>query len=493
MRDIVQCEWREIHPVQMAFKTDKYYTELANRVLKVLRDETVHEVFYYDDEIKDAAIRLTAWFEDICSDLGFWRVVNQTCQKRYGKPIPFYNTENYTIGELNFADVQLMLWDVIKSLNFDSFINPENPAIGKAAYEIYSIFYDEYETAPATDELKDYLSNDSLGTKYWDTRKAVEWISIDGYFSLNSNMWLEEELDDIEFDDKEQNGVFKYAIKMNHVFKDRHNLLSLTAAEWLSEVIGRPFSFNAELMELRPYNIESRYASALQLRDLANNECHIVEEDSFDEKWYDTYGRKIGLSFCTSLVEFNGKYYQCGSLITNPPIDFSSDLIRTIHQREKQSETRKANYEQFCKLSDGAPILFLKGKKQLFKFYTDMCKVSLSADTKRMIEEDILGNTENDMVAIMATPETGTLNITGYIPAIKAPNNPYYDEKYAKENGSSLLLDTNAIDYESICILLKRNYLPDAALRHFGGYERGRQLLQNNAQFIVDYMFSNHR
>lgn len=109
MRNIIQNEWRWFHPGHIALETDKYYSELANKVLKVLRNEGVRGAFYDNEELKDAALRLTAWFEDICSELGLWRVVNLTCNKRYGKPVPFYDTTNYVVGKLNYADVRLLL------------------------------------------------------------------------------------------------------------------------------------------------------------------------------------------------------------------------------------------------------------------------------------------------------------------------------------------------------------------------------------------------
>ena len=56
------------------------------------------------------AIRLTGWFEDLCSELGFWSVVNTTCRQRYGKILPFYDTSDYYPGEPNPQDIQLLLW-----------------------------------------------------------------------------------------------------------------------------------------------------------------------------------------------------------------------------------------------------------------------------------------------------------------------------------------------------------------------------------------------
>lgn len=74
-----------------------------------------------------------------------------------------------------------------------------------------------------------------MGKDYWNTRKAIEWLSYNGYFSLKSNLWLEDKLDEIEGkndgSDEERADIFRYSASVEHVFKDHHNLLSLTAAE----------------------------------------------------------------------------------------------------------------------------------------------------------------------------------------------------------------------------------------------------------------------
>ena len=100
---------------------------------------------------------------------------------------------------------------------------------------------------------------------------------------------------------------------------------------------------------------------------------------------------------------------------------------------------------------------------------------------------------EDGMVALMARPDQGLLTITSFIPAIKAPNNPYYDAEYAREHAHNLLVNPDLLDHSAACILLKNDYLPDAAFGSLLGDEHGRKLMQDNAQFVLDYMFSEHQ
>ena len=500
MKKLYPFDWQDMHPKGKSASTDRYYVDIANKVLKILCNCDLKEAFYDDEDIRDASLRVTAWFEDVCSNFGFWRVVNETCMKRYGKPLPFYDTSDYVAGEPNLQDVKLILWDIVQSLYGDRFLNPENPAIASAADKIFEIFDSEYETAPETDEVNEFLANPDLGTEYWTTRRAVEWLSEYGYFSLRSNLSFEDTLEQIKYkmsEDPQQNEwsrLYVYTASVLHVFKDRHNLLSLTAAEWLSAAIGRDFSFDTSLMSsLRVYDIDAHISSSLVLRDKLTGEARAVDDDSFDPKWLKKNADKFGSSICCGLLRFNGNFYQCGPLMTNPtPAHIEKQMEQTRHE-EYLKQLSKENYDDFYRVSGGKHIVFMKGEKALLEFYTKNLGLKMTADFERQLKSVAREHAENGLLAMMATPDQGFLTICFVIPSIKSPDNPYYNAEYAKKHAHELLLNVNAIDYSAICTLLKLNYLPDAALNSLKGYEYGRDFLHANAQYIVDYMFAEHQ
>lgn len=392
-----------------------------------------------------------------------------------------------------------MLWDIAQSLNGDRFINPENPGIASAADMIFEIFDSEYETAPETAEVKEFLANPDLGTEYWTTRRAVEWLSQYGCFSFRSNCAFLEDIMRVEYEmsgkpaQKEWRRLYSYTASVLHVFNDRHNLLSLTAAEWLSAVIGRDFSFDPSLMSsLRAYDIDAHISSSLMLRDKLTGEARAVDDDSFDPKWLKKSGDKFGSSICCGLLRFNDNYYQCGPLLTNPtPADIEKQMEQT-RQEDYLKQLSKENYDEFYRASGGKHIVFMKGEKSLLDFYTKKLGIKMTADFEHQLKSVARENAENGLLAMMVTPDRGFLTISYVIPSIKSPDNPYYDVEYAKKHAHELLLNVNAIDYSAICTLLKLNYLPDAAINSLQGYEHGRDFLHDNAQYIVDYMFAEH-
>lgn len=475
----------------MTTATDQYYTGLANKIMKVLLESGIDDSFPDNDSVRDAAMRMSAWFEDLCSGLGFWRVFNETCQKRYGKPIPFYDTEDYIPGEPNLQDVQLLLWDIIQSWDNEQIINPENPGILLTASEIYKIFDEEYEYAPETDEMVAYLSRPELGVDYCETRQTIEWFSLSGYLSLRGRQMFAE--NEAKLYERNASPIFVYAAIQNLIFTNRHNLLSLTAAEWLSCAIGKPFTIDTSRLTYRYYTIEDSLDSGLMMRDMVSDDRIVVEADSFNAKWFVEYSKRKGLVLYCGFVEFNGNYYQCGAMVTDPVEKEMKKEIEEIRQNDHKKSLLKENVELFHKASHGEPIVFMKGIDAVADFHAKGIGWKFTDDQRRQMRDIIDRQAEDGMVALMATPDQGLLTITSFIPAIKAPNNPYYDAEYAREHAHNLLVNPDLLDHSAACILLKNDYLPDAAFGSLLGYEHGRKLMQDNAQFVLDYMFSEHQ
>ena len=430
MKKIYAIDWKAMHPNKMPTATDQYYVGVANEVMNILKKSGIDNVFPLDEAIRDTALRLTAWFEDICTGTGFWRTVNETCQKRYGKPLPFYDTSEYYPGEPNPQDVALLLWDIIESWNDDRFINPENPGLLLTATKIFDIFDSEFEYAPDTDELRDYLTNPALGIDYWATRRAMEWFSLSGYLSLHSRIMLEDALDSIR--DEQQRDILSYTTTLANVLIDKHNMLSLTAAEWLSAAINKPFTIDHSHLRNRLYTVGNRYATTVQFRDILTGDNVIIEEDSLNEDWLEKYSNKPGTTVSCGFIQFNDKCYQCGTMITDPDSDYIEEYKEKQHNEDYAKSLGKQNYDHFYEASGGKHIIFLKGEKELTDFYTKKAGITVTPDFERQLKDMVFKQADDGMLALMATRDQGFLIISLSIPAIKAPDNPFYSEDYAK-------------------------------------------------------------
>ena len=157
------------------------------------------------------------------------------------------------------------------------------------------------------------------------------------------------------------------------------------------------------------------------------------------------------------------------------------------------SGKHECRYEWDTKRVCHSLIVFLKGMNQLMEFYDKKMHVPLTGDYLKQMRDTVREQTDEGMMALMATHDQGILIITGYIPAIRHKNNPFYDPEYASSQGQGLLMDPMAVDYSAVCTMIDQGMLSDLALNSLKGHEYGHKLLQDNIQYIADYMFAQHR
>ena len=484
MKKIYAIDWKRIHPGHQPMSTDQYYTALANRVLNALDKSGAKVILENDAAMCDAAVRLTAWFEDICSGNMLWPVVNKVCQQRYGKPLPFYDTTEYYPGEPNIQDIKLLLWDIIQSYFQDSVVNPENAGIDLAASKILDIFDEEYETAPETEELMHYLADPAITSDYWKARKAIEWFSLGSYLSLRSSFDLMDSLDELE---GEYAGIMEYSVRLRHYFITQSYVVQLTAAQWLSMATCRDMEVDTTLFYSAGYDIVERGDDVFVLRNISDGNEIRVETDSFDANWLRKTSPNVKRVFC-DIVGYNGKFYQVGAMVSDPAPASEEAALKRIEDRKIMADNAIYSHELFQKL--GEPIVFLKGIDEVMDFYTKRLGSKMTESMRKDTEKYLRENSEHGMVAIMSDPKQGYLTICHSIPAIKAPNNPWYSKEYAMEHALDLVVSPNAIDYYAAVYLVENGMLPDAALTSRNGYEDGNRLLQDNARYFVDYFFA---
>lgn len=491
MAKIYPQQWRQIHPFATPMSTDQYYAKLASRVAEILKRSLLNEAFETTEDLTDTAIRITAWFEDIISNLGIWRTVNEVCSKRHGKPLPFYNTDSYYPNEPNVEDISLLLWDAVEALHPDRFMNPENPATIEAAVALCELFDEEYPTAPETEELYEFLHDEQQLQDYWHVRKVCDWLSLRAYISKRQeNYWqetLDEQLEDNDSPMDEE--MISYAILTDLTFRGKHNLISLTAPQWLARITNHHEFNEMQLLDPTHYLLIGENATQFLTRNMATDEEVAIEKDSFSEDEFISHYPKVGetVFFCT-LLRFQEKYYQCGIMAQNKLSDIPSEVLE--EEKRNSHLTEKGTYELFLKASGGKPVVFCKNDNDMLRFYRKM-NIPLTQDSIAQFQRLFADSTNG--IALVGDIYGGICIIHELAYCIKSDDNPFYDQKKAAQDAHALLLDSNAISYGAACALIDHNLLPDARLNSLKGEEYGRQFLHKNAQFITDYLFSKYR
>ncbi|MBR6417597.1 MAG: DUF3843 family protein [Bacteroidales bacterium] len=491
-KKITQMEWKKFHPTSVSMDTDVYYTSLANKVYKVLGFSHVAAYLNDDSKIRDLALRLTAWFEDICSNLGFWRTFNTVCKQRYGKPIPFYDTEDYMEGEPNLQDVRFLIWDFIQSHNETTFTNPENDGLAMTAMAVFMIFDDQYETAPETDELNEIMTSCAFEDDYWFFREMCEWFVKNSYLSLRCQLMNKRDMkvnpDDYGPITKEQ---YDYLKEIDLTFLDCNNILAMPSYQWLSQVSGFRIDVDISLFMPRTYRLDRVLEETCEFIDVQNGNAVSVQRDSFNPFFNNIISGKTSELFLLGLIKYNDCYYQIGLMLSDEEKNFDTFLEQ---QREKdmRKELAEQAHKLFVEKMGSRRFFYCKVGEIRERFYKNLLNQYINDDSEASLI-DYLDCGLDVPVAICSSPTRGLVFLK-YIPqSICDPDNPFYDKETACNKAHEILFLVDHIEYEHICYLLDHNMLPDAKLNSILGDEHGRKLLHDNAQYIVDYAYGCHR
>lgn len=486
-------EWRNNNPYREQFQSDIYYTKLSNRIVKILEKSSLNTSLPRKESLKVAAMTIARWFEDICTGIGFWHTVNIECQRRYGKPVPFYDTKDYIMGEPNIQDIQLLLWDFLSVLYDDEMVNPMNPGIMRTSVDIFNLIDKEWETADSTDELLDFISDPLVGTNYWATRDVLEWISMSTYINTNGIKLYLRDLYKLQEEnyDSEHLDIYSYSRKWEHIFMDRHNLLSFTSSEWLSSICDRDIDINTDLFKQRIYTILNYTPTALMLKDCVNGKVVNVNPDSIEESWLDSEQCRPGEVICCALVQIKGVYNLCGMMLSAEDPAFSEPVNEQNRFLDKLKDSNHILADKFYKASNGKHIIFINGEKELDRLLRGL-DFDLDHPEIKKMKDGLYEHNNKMQIAAVWSPGLGVQYITRHIAAIKSADNKLYNEDYGNEHAHVFICNTNIINHHNARMLVREGMLPDASFVNHIDARQGRETLQQNAEFLVDYYFSEH-
>ena len=81
MKKIFIKDWLYYHPYKRSDEVDRYYTDVANEIKNILYKSGID----VDERVmKEIALVMSAWFEDVISMTGIWATFTEMCEKRYG-------------------------------------------------------------------------------------------------------------------------------------------------------------------------------------------------------------------------------------------------------------------------------------------------------------------------------------------------------------------------------------------------------------------------
>ena len=486
-KKIFPAEWLAIKPYNNPDSVDLYYVGLANKVMGFLEKSELADYFKDELFIRKASLYLVSWFEDVCSNLGMWALVNKECLVRYGSKLPFYDVSKYYEGEVNPQDLSLLLWHFMQVYNEkNTLLNPENPWLLKTALELTNLFDEEYESAPENERLHAFIHNDFIGDNWWECRKLMEWFHMSSYVFLGAPEAVAEAIVDSEYKGMPLPKRMYMAVT-EHMFNYKHNLLSLNVQQWLGKITENAVFDKIERSKPSMFMYKGQGSTTFRLYDMVEGKEYGVDMDSFaeGESSIRNYVEDKTLVY-TTLVKFNGKYFISGMMtelrgVGNAKINDAIEEMRIQRALESQ---QKDNYPVFLAASGGEPAVILRDRDAVKKFFVEKLKFT-NADEFDM--PPIVSNAK--CYAIYGDPINGLCISPNNGQCLAIPGNKFYKKDAAKKDGISFYVNNGTVPYRVACMLHDKGLIPDAAINSLKGYEYGRDFLHRNGDFFLDYFY----
>ncbi|MFI3261637.1 MAG: DUF3843 family protein [Rikenellaceae bacterium] len=486
-KKIYPKEWREFHPNNMADKTDIYYTSVANDIYTLAYDFNFHKnVFEEDAPVRKLALLLTALFEDIISEIGVWKAFTAECKKRYGVYLPFYELEDYQVGDINEDDVKFFIWHYIQQTENREgiIINPENVGIDLFSLAVYALFRLEYETAPESETYKDYVDNIVFdSSNIYKYRSLLSWFNNHCFINFTNLERLKEAIDEF-VEENEDCGpeyikTMAYGLEIEMLFSGEDKLFGYASHEWLAKV----FSNHAQHKLLEDvkhkscdtYLFVSEDDSNLYVEDLLDGKLYTVTKKSIVNSLKNNYSPRETILVC-SLVYFGGVWWCSGALSFGK---YSKSVADKKQEEKMIAENCQLLYDKFMKATAKKNLKFFENYSELENFMNSKIVDAIPE------EADVPHEFKDNSLLVYVTPERGMMIFTHGIHALKSKLN----KSYKKDEACVLafIADKYLIDYDILCYLIQKGMLKDAALTSLHGKRHGKAFLQKNIQFFADY------
>lgn len=501
MKKIYPNEWLGFHPYKNADEIDSYYADLASRILKEIYDKK--SVQALDEQVlRDIAIRLTVWFEDVISGVGLWAAFTGECMRRYGKRLPFYviDESDYFEDEVNLPDVRFLVWHfLVETMDDGTFLDPEDEALMALADDIYAIFDAEFESAPINERLY-HLFHDISFTEplLYDFRDYVMRLAIYNYLDLYTYDYISEARRD-EMSlllSTEAQRVKAYDDITDILFNGRMKLIGLTTAQWgalLIEQTDKALSrklFCMETTKREYWFISGQDDTYFYLKNAARmercpDEVYNMRKDSMGQYQPERYVTGE-ICICCRLTKVDGEWMQNGAAGIHNYEELRKEAKTNPYMLTDVEKGDRLSHELFIKATGGEDFIFISKKDELADFGRRMY------GEKQLFTEEQLALIDGP--TMLRTSPTGGMDfIRDNVDCIKSERNPFYNKDTACRNALRLIADRELTDYDTVCFLWNNGMLEDAAIDTHRGYEYGRRLLRDNAQFVIDYCKCDYR
>ena len=476
------------HPDMLYCPTDREYANLANEIYDMICKEFT---FMDDKEIRKACVSLALYFEDIHSGTHQFDAFTRLYRKMYGMYLPFYDSRDASSSKADIDAMKFVLWLSLVAERGGSILNPTNAAIADMAEDLFNYWNRRKHTISPNEELADHIFSEETQENPYFTRSVMVWLQNRSYLGRwYSNAVMEDDHYGVK-------NIFAKANKLQlreltedcSVFEYRSWPLSIPTTKAYAEMIRIDMDDQDDEVAAEIEKME--YAKLGIYKILGIDNENIIVED-FRKRRYnvllDSFGNDIrkdakrSTHIFGSFFSFRGDWYSNGHSLIFPMDDKQyAEYCEKENNEYSALHDYEGQYEELVERNGGKRLFFFNSQKDVEKW------LSTKIGVKQLASFPIAQFSMSEAFMAFLHPN-GQMLFTGGAECVKSPNNPYYDKGEAEEGAMMLCILPKASHPDLVLYLIEHDLVPDAMLNDMNGKEHGRQLLQDNLDFMARCM-----
>ena len=475
------------HPRYLTCETDRQYAELANDIYNMMYEELD---FMDDYELKNACISLALYFEDLHSGTHLFETFTKLYKEMFGRYVPFYSSESADSPQARLDAMKFMLWHAIAAERNGMMLNPTNLGLANMAERLLNLWDERKDKIQPNEELADYLYAEETQDNANEVKMVLIWLSL---YSLFGRWYSNPNPKDDESGlgrlfGKATKETLDYANECHFVFRIQTWPLSLTPQQIYAEMIRIEMDDpNDEIAE----SIEQIKAREYEMFQIAGSDLMgLTLKDFLGKTFWVDYNDFNGdarkmvkkhTHILASFINLNNRWELNGpSLWLNPNKKHSQMYLEELQQHYHWMHDYVGQFDKFIKNHRGKRLYFFRNAKEYLKWV----KEDLGMEDTKMPPE--FEDMEEPMACFFENNGQTTCCMNAQ--CIKHPDNPCYDKSYAEENSLIFIGNTTSCTPDMLLYMFEHRLLPDAMFNDIRGRKHGRQLMQENIEFMARCM-----
>ena len=487
VKTITGGDIKKRHPRYQNYETDRQYAELAKEIYDVIHDELN---FMEDNHIKHASINLALYFEDIHSNTHLFETFTKLYKEMFGRYVPFFSSEDSRSPQARIDAMKFVLWLCIAAERDGMMLNPTNQGLANMAQKILDLWDELKDSIDPNEELADYLYSEETQRDSNEIRQVLIWLSMYSYLGrwYSNPDPKDDEAGLGKLFGQADKQTIEYANECHFVFNIQTWPLSLTPQRIYAEMIridmddpDDEIADSIERMETKDYEL-------YQIAHCDNT--GLTLKDFLGKTFQVNYGvfpgdaRRLAKKHSHILASFVklGRIWELNgpSLWMNPSQKHYQMYLEELQKHHHWMHDYVGQFDEYIKYQKGERLNFFRNGKEYVNWWTNELKMQDSA-----LFDEFRKRNEAMVCFFEYNGQTTTCMDAE---CIKHPYNDTYDKVYAEENSLNYVASTDTCSPDMLLYMVERNLLPDAMFNDIRGRKHGRQLMQENLEFMARCM-----